>query len=175
MKKNYKSEKAAISVYATVIVVTIILILGTILTSAVSIRKLQLKTMPEIKKVYEKYLSKKYEIYDAEVEKRRDKVPPEATITVTPQTISVGEKVTVTIKQSDNKDRLDLSKCKYVCNTSSGSIGTNASQYEYSLGSKENNVEITFQSAGIFYVHVLTVDLDKNSTETISPAITVTQ
>lgn len=179
MKKFYKNENASISLYAIVTVLTFILVLGAIITSTISVRTLQLKTMPEIKMVYEKNLDKKYEIYAEEVEKRRDKVPPEATITVTPQTIKIGGQVTVNIKQSDNKDRLDLSKCKYVCNTTATSIGTNSSSYASgtygNLGSAENTVNITFQSAGTFYVHVLTVDMDKNSTETISVAIQVTQ
>ena len=174
MKNYYKNEKGSMAIYAIVTVLTFLLVSSAILYSAVGVRKRQLQTMPKIKEVYEKYLNSKYEIYEAEVEKRRDKVAPTATISVSPQTIVVGETITVTIIQTDNKDRLDYSKCAYMYNSDSSPIGIDVSAYASGLSAEENNIEITFTSEGTYYIHVLTSDLDKNSIETISLPITVT-
>ena len=59
-------------------------------------------------------------------------------------------------------------------NSDSSPIGIDVSAYASGLSAEENNIEITFTSEGTYYIHVLTSDLDKNSIETISLPITVT-
>ncbi len=176
MKKWYKNEKGAMTVYAIVTILSFIFILTAFFLMSTTIRKGQLKTMPKIKEVYEKDLSHKYEIYEAEVEKRRDKVAPTATITLSSQASKVGENITATIELSDNKNRLDFNKCGYVCNESSINVGKTISSYiGGSLTSESNSVTLSFPTPGTYYLHVLVSDMDKNSAEEISGAITVTQ
>ena len=174
MKNYYKNEKGSMAIYAIVTVLTFLLVSSAILYSAVGVRKRQLQTMPKIKEVYEKYLSSKYEIYAAEVEKRRDKVPPTIEISLSKTTAKVGDNVTATITIKDNINRLDTNNCSYMYNSDSSPIGIDVSAYASGLSAEENNIEITFTSEGTYYIHVLTSDLDKNSIETISLPITVT-
>ena len=63
MKKWYKSERGSMIVYAMATILSFLFILTALLLMAGSIRKGQIKTMPEIKRVYEKDLNNKYEIY----------------------------------------------------------------------------------------------------------------
>ena len=91
MKNFLKNEKGAMTVYAITSIIVFIFVLGAVHYSAVNVRKRQLQTMPKIKEVYEKYLNNKYEIYEAEVEKRRDKVAPTISISLSAQTVKVGE------------------------------------------------------------------------------------
>lgn len=115
MKNFLKNEKGAMTIYALTTILTFILVLSAIFYSSVGVRKRQLQTMPKIKEVYEKYLSSKYEIYAAEVEKRRDKVPPTIYISLSKTTAKVGDNVTATITIKDNINRLDTNNCSYTC------------------------------------------------------------
>ena len=122
MKNYLKRENGSMAVYAITTIFVFIFALSAIYYSAVSIRKMQLKTMPKIKEVYEQYLSNKYEIYEAEVEKRRDKVAPTISISLSAQTVKVGTNVTATITISDNIDRLDTNNCSYTCSSNGRNI-----------------------------------------------------
>ncbi len=167
MKNFYKNQKGSMAVYAIVTVFTFIFVLSALFYSAVGIRKRQLLTMPKVKEAYEKYLSSKYTIYEAEVEKRRDKVPPEASINVA-STAKVNTNVTVTINISDNKDRLDYSKCSYTCNKADGSVYKSGS-----LSSEVNTITINFNQTGTYTITVSASDLDQN-TKQVSSNITIT-
>ena len=160
------------TIYAITTIFTFILALSAIFYSAVGVRKRQLKTMPEIKEIYEKYLSSKYEIYAAEVEKRRDKTPPTAEISIDLYAVKVNQAISVTITQSDNKDRLDFDKCSYVCNNSNSDVANAYTSGK--LSQATNNISLTFQTPGIYFVHALIYDLDQNSTEIVSSGIIAT-
>ena len=167
MKNFLKNEKGAMTVYAITSIIVFTFVLGAIYYSAVSVRKMQLQTMPEIKEVYEKYLSSKYDIHEAEVEKRRDKVPPTISISFSAQTAKVGESVTATITINDNRDRLNTSNCSYTCSGSSGA-------FSGTLSAGENTVQINCTAVGTYSITVYASDLDKNSAQSTS-SITVTE
>ena len=167
MKNFFKNEKGAMTVYAITTIIVFIFVLGAVHYSAVNVRKRQLQTMPKIKEVYEKYLNNKYEIYEAEVEKRRDKVAPTISISLSAQTVKVGETVTATITINDNKNRLDTSNCSYTCSGSSGA-------FSGALSAGENTVPISCTAVGTYSITVYASDLDKNSAQSTS-SITVTE
>ena len=167
MKSYYKNEKGSMTIYAIVTVFTFIFILGSIFYSAVGIRTMQLKTMPKIKEAYEKYLNSKYTIYEAEVEKRRDKVAPTIDISLSTTTAKVGEAITVTINIKDNKDRLDYSKCSYTCNKAGEGVYKSGS-----LSTGVNTITISFSSTGSYTITVSASDLDQNTNQ-VSSNITI--
>ncbi len=166
MKSYYKNEKGSMTIYAIATVFTFIFILGSIFYSAAGIRTMQIKTMPKIKEAYEKYLNSKYTIYEAEVEKRRDKVPPDVTIEV-PSTAQVNTNVTVTINIKDNKERLDYSKCSYTCNKAGEGVYKSGN-----LSAGVNTITISFNSAGTYTITVSASDLDQNTNQ-VSSNITI--
>lgn len=104
----------------------------------------------------------------------KDTVAPTATITVASTAALTGNSISITVTQSDNQDKLDLSNCKYVYNTSSTKLGTTASSYTGgTLSSKSNTLTFSSSTAGTYYLHVLTVDLNGNATETVSSGMTI--
>lgn len=74
MRNWLKNEKGSMAVYAIVTILSFIIILTGIFLGAASVRKNQLKTLPEIKAAYEKDLERKEEIYTEQVSLRTMKV-----------------------------------------------------------------------------------------------------
>lgn len=68
MKNYLKSEKGSMAVYVIVTIFSFIIILTGVFLNAASIRKNQLRTLPQIKAAYEKDLEKKDEIYEGRKE-----------------------------------------------------------------------------------------------------------
>lgn len=66
MKNYFKSEKGSMAVYVIVTIFSFIIILTGVFLNAASIRKNQLRTLPQIKAAYEKDLEKKDEIYEGQ-------------------------------------------------------------------------------------------------------------
>ena len=96
---------------------------------------------------------------------------------------TIGDRISATIVQTDAESGLNITECRYVLNTISDEIGTDASLYtggafngnigDITLDTQE--LHLTMDTAGTFYLHILTVDNAGNKKETISGAITVTQ
>ena len=96
---------------------------------------------------------------------------------------TIGDRISATIVQTDAESGLNITECRYVLNTISDEIGTDASLYtggafngnigDITLDTQE--LHLTMDTAGTFYLHILTVDNAGNKIETISDAITVTQ
>ena len=96
---------------------------------------------------------------------------------------TIGDRISATIVQTDAESGLNITECRYVLNTISDEIGTDASLYtggafsgdieDITLDTQE--LHLTMDTAGTFYLHILTVDNAENKKETISGAITVTQ
>ncbi|MCI9178118.1 MAG: hypothetical protein HFJ28_06175 [Clostridia bacterium] len=74
MRKKIKEEKGSIAVYTIVTILSFIIILTGIFLTAASVRKNQLRTLPEIKVAYEKDLERKQEIYEEQISSRSMKV-----------------------------------------------------------------------------------------------------
>lgn len=69
---------------------------------------------------------------------------------------------------------IDISKCKYTLNTSSIELGTNPSSYDSSFSSNGQTLTLTLSSTETsYYLHVLSVDGEGNSKETIKGPIYV--
>ena len=107
----------------------------------------------------------------------KDEIKPNATISLSGTTAETTGSVTATVTFTDNESGLNITGSKWVYNTNSGAIGENESSYANSFTNNNNPQTITLNTgtAGIYYLHVLTVDNAGNKKETISGAITVKQ
>ena len=107
-----------------------------------------------------------------------DKVKPiEATITISGTTTQTSLPVAVNAKitHTDNESGIAIASCKYVINTSSSEIGTTASSYTGgTFSSNEENITISSNAMGKWYLHVLSVDNAGNAKETIEGPIQIT-
>ena len=68
---------------------------------------------------------------------------------------------------------IDLEECGWVLNTQSEEIGTDKQNYTNGFSVEEQNITLTMQNAGNYYLHVLTVDEDDNRKETVSSLVSV--
>ena len=104
-----------------------------------------------------------------------DKEKPQAANIVITETIT-NRNIKATITQRDNESGVDITKCKWVYNTSSTEIGTEESKYTGgTFSTTPQEIELKQNIVGTYYLHVLTVDKAGNETETISKAIEVKQ
>ena len=69
MKKKILEERGSMAVYVTIVLLSFIIILSTIYTSASSLRRNQLRTAMKIKESYEMYNNSKSQIYTAQKKK----------------------------------------------------------------------------------------------------------
>ena len=108
--------------------------------------------------------------------------PENATITGLPtEAISEGEKITATVVHTDNQSGVKVADCKWKFTTSQDTkLGTEATSYagemSGSFTSESENIECTANTAGTYWLHVLTVDKAGNKVETVSgTSVTVEQ
>ncbi len=102
--------------------------------------------------------------------------PQQATITLSNTNVTTGATVTATVTHTDNESGPEITKCKYIWNTSSTNIGTDSSLYTGgTFSSNGQQISQTMSTKGTYYLHVLTVDKGGNVLETVSSAITVRQ
>ena len=113
---------------------------------------------------------------ESSFEIRDNKEPQEAIINLSDTNITTDSIVTATVIHNDSESGLDLTKCKYVWNTSSEQLGTEMSAYtDGTFSNNEQQISRNMTTKGTYYLHVLTVDRGENATETISNAIKVRQ
>ena len=102
--------------------------------------------------------------------------PEEATISLSSTSVTTGTTVTATVTHTDNESGANISACKYIWNTSSTKLGTDASKYTGgTFNSNGEKISKNMSSKGTYYLHVLTVDNAGNATEKVSDGITVRQ
>ena len=99
--------------------------------------------------------------------------PNEATITLSKQTINVGETITASVSQSDNESGIDISRCKWIYNQTSTKLGEDEASYTGKFTSASETISLTITNPGDYYLHVLTVDKAGNKKEKVSEKITV--
>ena len=105
-----------------------------------------------------------------------DKLSPKsASINLSETSTTTAESITATINHIDNESGVDITKCKWVYNTNSGSLGTNESSYPNTFNTNNQTINLTATVAGTYYLHVLTIDIAGNKKETKSAAITVSK
>ena len=106
-----------------------------------------------------------------------DGTAPTAKITLSGTTEVTGETITATVEQSDAQSGItNFANCKWVYTTTSTALGTtDESKYSGGTFSKSpENISLTTNTAGTYFLHVLTKDAAGNKKETISSAITIT-
>ena len=102
--------------------------------------------------------------------------PKGATIALSNTTVTSGTNVTATVTHIDNESGPNITSCRYIWNTSSAKLGTNAGAYTGgAFSSNGQQISRSMTSKGTYYLHVLTVDKAGKATETVSDAITVKQ
>ena len=99
--------------------------------------------------------------------------PNEATITLSKQTISVGETITANVSQSDNESGIDITRCKWIYNQTSTKLGEDETSYTGKFTSESETISLTTTNPGDYYLHVLTVDKAGNKTEKVSEKVQV--
>ena len=103
-------------------------------------------------------------------------LPQEAIIEITGETTVTTLPATLNVKVThvDNESGVNIEQCKYILNTSSDNLGTEASSYEKTFDPAEESIPVELAVAGNYYLHILTVDNKGNAKETIEGPITVT-
>ena len=113
---------------------------------------------------------------EASVTIKDSTAPTAATITLSSTSVNIGTTVTATVTHKDNQSGPNITSCRYIWNTSSTKLGTNASSYTGgAFSSNGQTISRNMSSKGTYYLHVLTVDKGGNALETVSSAITVKQ
>lgn len=104
-----------------------------------------------------------------------DRTAPSANISLNSTTATTDGSVTATVTHSDTGGSgVKISGAKWVLNTTSGNIGTNASSYTGgTFSSNPQSITLKATTIGNYYLHVLTVDNAGNAKETISDAICI--
>ena len=100
--------------------------------------------------------------------------PQNAQIELSETSSTTTGSITATITHIDNESGVELTKCKWIYNTDQNPIGTEESSYSNTF-SDSQPITLSAATAGTYYLHVLTIDVAGNKTETISQGITVTQ
>ena len=102
--------------------------------------------------------------------------PTAATIELSSTSVNTGTTVTATVTLNDSQSGPNITSCRYIWNTSSAKLGTNASSYTGgAFSSNGQKISRNMSSTGTYYLHVLTVDKGGNALETVSNAISVRQ
>ena len=167
--RKIKQEKGSMAVYVSIVLLSMLFILMALFITSNAVMKSQIETTVGIKQSYEADNSRVADIYLGLI----DTTAPTATITVSSTVVISSGTVSISVSQEDNKN-LDLTKCKYVYNTSSSAIGTDESLYTGgTLSSATTSLSFSSSTAGTYYLHLLTTDDSGNSTETISAPILV--
>ena len=97
--------------------------------------------------------------------------PEEAEIILSSTSINQGETLTAKVTQKDNKSGVNIAESKWKLSTSADEIGTNANSYTETFSENPEEITLNTNTAGTYYLHVLTIDNAGNKKETISEAI----
>ena len=100
-------------------------------------------------------------------------VPQAANIELSGTSTDTDGSVTATVTLADNESGVDITGSKWIYNTTSGNIGTEEGSYTNSFTTNPEELTLSSDTAGIYYLHVLTIDLAGNKIETVSEAVTV--
>ena len=100
-------------------------------------------------------------------------VPQAASINLSGTSTDTDGNVTATVTLNDNESGVNVTGSKWIYNTTAGSIGTDEASYTNSFATNPEPLTLSADTAGTYYLHVLTVDSAGNKIETISEAVTV--
>ena len=104
-----------------------------------------------------------------------DTTVPTAEIDLDITNTAPNTEIEATVTHTDNESGVLIENCKYIFNTTSGNLETTNELWNTAESFEINpqTLTLTATEEGIYYLHVLTVDVAGNKAETISEAITV--
>ena len=103
-----------------------------------------------------------------------EKIAPQAaSISLSGTSTDTKGSVTATVTLIDNESGVDVTGSKWIYNANAGNIGTDEGSYTNSFTANPEELTLSADTAGTYYLHVLTKDLAGNKVETVSSAITV--
>ena len=102
-----------------------------------------------------------------------EKNAPSVNVNLSATEVTTEGTITATVTQNDSQSGVNIENCKWIYNTTSGKIGTNASSYTGTFTSATQNITLKTTTVGTYYLHVLSVDNAGNSIETIKGPISV--
>ena len=80
---------------------------------------------------------------------------------------SLPQTLHATITHLSEYNDIDISKCGYIINNSSDNLGTNLGSYTNAFTSNGQQIDISINATGNYYLHVLSTNQSNMSTETI--------
>ena len=108
-----------------------------------------------------------------------DSISPElATIANLPTSTTTKANITANVTHADNQSKIDITKCKWLFNTTSTNLNVNNTAWNtaHTFSNSTNQISITVPSnPGNYYLHVLSVDIAGNKREKISNKVEVKQ
>ena len=99
--------------------------------------------------------------------------PQAATINLSGTSTDTDGSITATVTLKDNESGVNTTGSKWIYNTTAENIGLEEASYTNSFTTNPEELTLSTETAGTYYLHVLTIDLAGNKVETISEAITV--
>ena len=103
-----------------------------------------------------------------------DKTAPQAAnIKLSATSTDTDGSITATVTLADNESGVNITESKWIYNTTAGNIGTEEASYTNSFTENPEELTLSTDTAGTYYLHVLTKDLAGNKVETVSEAVTV--
>ena len=103
-----------------------------------------------------------------------DMEAPNVVINFNKTTLETTDELTAEVTQTDEGSGVNITQTKWVFNTEAGEIGTEAASYTGGTFSKTpETITLPTETAGIYYLHVLTIDNAGNVKEVISNAVTI--
>lgn len=103
-------------------------------------------------------------------------IPDDATVLISGDKVQTTSTVTLSATVTHNDNEIDISKCKYIYNTTSAQIGTAESDYtQGTFSANGQTIQLNNMTDGTYYLHILTTDKANNKKETIKGPIQITQ
>ena len=103
-----------------------------------------------------------------------DMEAPNVVINFNKTTLETTEELTAEVTQTDEKSGVNITQTKWVFNTEAGEIGTEAASYTGGTFSKTpETITLSTETAGTYYLHVLTIDNAGNKKEVVSSKVII--
>ena len=104
-----------------------------------------------------------------------DTTAPTVTINLNTTDTTPNTEVEATVTHSDSESGVAIANCKYIFDTTNGNLGIDSSSWNTAntFDSNPQTLNLTAQTEGTYYLHVLTVDVAGNKGEKTSEAIIV--
>ena len=171
-----KKENGAISTLVLFTVLMFVVILLRVFYAINAKQKSQLEADLRIQDLYGADVERVDYLYDEYFAKASGQLVQAAGITIKglkmQKTLPIS--LVATVNHKEVSENIDVSNCKYILNTQSTKLGTDASNYTGSFTSSEEDIPLSISTAETYYLHILTKTSEGNSIETISKPITIT-